>query len=153
MLSVHKMFAVSAAPMVLLGLGFAAHAADHGTAPSKAPVSAVVVSANSWTDSGIAFSSGQTVRVQTAGYVCAGGNGVYCENPNGTNKVQTNGNFPAPGCPAYSLIGRISDSGTPFCLGSRNVQQADDDGDLELAVNTDQPESAYGAWVSLVTQP
>ena len=99
-------------------------------------VSVTIQATNSdWTDTGVYVENGKTLFVATTGMirVCCGSSPLDI-SPDGEPPSNTD-DFPAPSLPAYSLIGRIGNDGTPFFVGSSYVGSISTSGKLHLIVN------------------
>jgi hypothetical protein len=122
----------------------------------------VVDATSTGTDTGVAFTAGQTVSVKAAGYVSGG------DDPPQTLCTATNpsldcwatpsgfGSVPDdfdPDCLAGNLLGTIAGSGVYHCLGPSAKFTADATGDLVLLINDDVYADNSGAFVVLIQAP
>ncbi|HTT84263.1 MAG TPA: hypothetical protein VMF67_12330 [Rhizomicrobium sp.] len=103
---------------------------------------ALVPATSTGTDSGVAFTAGQKVKVKASGYAtifdaeplptCPSSN--YCwSSPAGFGSTDSQDTDPS--CAPYSLIGYIAGSTTYHCLGKGGGFTADATGDLILLMN------------------
>ena len=103
---------------------------------------ALVPATSTGTDSGVAFTAGQKVKVKASGYAtifdaeplptCPSSN--YCwSSPAGFGSTDSQDTDPS--CAPYSLIGYIAGSTTSHCLGKGGGFTADATGDLILLMN------------------
>jgi hypothetical protein len=121
-----------------------------------------VVLTQSYTDTGLQVSEGQTVSISATGDLnwCTG----HCpagQNPPASpggmpwNQFQTactaiGQQFVAPGLPVWSLLGKIGD-GQPFEVGTQTTFQASSSSELYLGVNDCYYGDNSGSWTATVT--
>jgi Protein kinase domain len=127
-------------------------------APSSQPSSTqrrAVPGSTGWTDTGITVQAGDRLSITAAGeiYVAAvsaseGPGGNPACTPATTYPAQS-AQFPAPGLPCWSLIGRIG-GGAPFEVGS-SAQLTATSGELYLGVDDDSFTGNSGNWSATVT--
>ena len=126
--------------------------------PSSQPSSTysrAVPGSTEWTDTGITVQAGDRLTITAAGeiYVSAasaneGPGGNPACTPYTTYPAQS-AQFPAPGLPCWSLIGRIG-GGAPFEVGG-SAQLTATSGDLYLGVNDDSFTGNSGSWSATIT--
>ena len=116
----------------------------------------VVVTATQHTDTGVAYSAGQTVTVTATGTAAWGSEGVgkkgLFSGPAG-NTHSTIPTYIEPNCPFMSLIGQIGSSGPYHCLGAKASFVAEGDGDLLLVPNDGNLTDNAGAYEALIALP
>ena len=123
------------------------------------PATINVSSGQAFSDTYIPITAGETLSVTASGNinystgsVCSGG-GPCLVTPAGVPFVgscaQIEG-FPAEGLPCWSLIGKITSSGTPFEIGSSYSSAAAASGDLYLGINDNDYNDNSGSWTAIV---
>jgi len=84
---------------------------------------------------GISLRAGQVLRIRAWGTVCDQVGCPHPRDPDGKRDRLAWHEFPAPGCPLYSLVGRIGPRGKPFCVGSHFRTRLTAGGMLYLGMN------------------
>ena len=119
------------------------------TTSGTGSVSAGVQATNSnWTDTGVYVENGKTFSVITTGLIriCCGSSPLDM-GPDGVAPSNVSG-FPAPSLPAYSLIGKIGQTGTPFFIGSSYTGNITTSGKLYLIVNDNDHSDNTGSFTA-----
>jgi hypothetical protein len=109
-----------------------------------------------WYDTGISVTSGDTLGFTASGSVTINLAGKT-ETPAGDSTVSTMGTavpFAAPGLTAWSLVGRVGTSGTPFEIGTGTSAPptAPATGELYLSVNDNYFGDNSGSWSVSITR-
>lgn len=127
-------------------------------APSAKAQTVQVSATTLWTDTGIALVAGETVQVTASGTVSTGGQiPAWATNtPDGQPlssqcEVGETGTFPAPGLPCFSLMGEITQTGTPFEVGSSVTFAVETSGEFYLGINDNDLPDNSGDWTAVVT--
>jgi len=127
-------------------------------APSANAQTVQVSATTLWTDTGIALVAGQTVQVTASGTVTTGGMipAWATDTPDGQPlssqcEVGKTGTFPAPGLPCFSLMGEITQTGTPFEVGSSVTFAVETSGEFYLGINDNYLPDNAGDWTAVVT--
>ena len=115
----------------------------------------VIVSAEQqWTNTNIDIISGEDMTIIIDG-MASDGSGPNTQNigwtgPEGWGKIISLSNFPAANISAYSVIGKIGESGIPFYVGKAISYKANKSGRLFLGYNDDNFSNNYGYFVSFI---
>jgi hypothetical protein len=112
------------------------------------------VLANQWIYAPVTLSKGEQVKIYAGGYAAWGlyDTRVTIVTPKG-HVGQYGSDFTAPDCYEFSLIARIGDDGTPFCVYDTLAFKATSDGPLELTMNDDNYIDNRGAWSAWIITP
>jgi hypothetical protein len=98
-----------------------------------------------WTPTGLACTGGQRLLLNATGEVAVEDLGGLALTPEGAQQ-QYSAIDPQPYASHASLIGRVSDSGMPFVVGSRLVMECPIDGDIQLGFNDWDPGGNVGSF-------
>lgn len=143
--------AVAAFTFIFTFIDFAAPALAAGSSATSSVTIPVRAFDPSWSDTGIAVTSGETVSVSATGIICIVN--VNCGSgmtPAGGTGCVADSSFLVPGVACWSLVGRIG-GGPAFEIGSGASFTAPASGELYLAVNDDFYLDNSGAWTVTIT--
>jgi len=109
-----------------------------------------------WTNTGISISSGDSLSVNTTGLIriCCGSSPLDIDADG--EDVPYQNSFPGPNLPAYSLIAKVGQNGTPFFVGVKYSSVMSETGILYFIVNdSDHWDNTgfFSADVSIQTGP
>ena len=118
------------------------------------PAVQVIVEGNvAWTDTGVDVQAGDLVRIQAIGGVTPGA-GRPVDGPDGDPDPALRTSPPnipeLPDTRHAALIGRFTDTGTPFLVGSGAEVRAERDGRLFLGINDLGLENNTGSFVATI---
>ena len=98
-----------------------------------------------WTPTGLDCTGGQRLLLTATGEVEVEDLGGLALTPEGAQQ-QYSAIDPQPYASHASLIGRVSDSGMPFVVGSRLAMECPIDGDIQLGFNDSDPGGNVGSF-------
>ena len=98
-----------------------------------------------WTPTGLDCTGGQRLLLTATGEVEVEDLGGLALTPEGAQQ-QYSAIDPQPYASHASLIGRVSDSGMPFVVGSRLAMECPSDGDIQLGFNDSDPGGNVGSF-------
>ena len=98
-----------------------------------------------WTPTGLDCTGGQRLLLNATGEVEVEDLGGLALTPEGAQQ-QYSAIDPQPYASHASLIGRVSDSGMPFVVGSRLAMECPIDGDIQLGFNDSDPGGNVGSF-------
>ncbi|MDR6906153.1 hypothetical protein J2X63_001839 [Agromyces sp. 3263] len=149
--------AAAAGAALLLGIGgtvavMAALSGAGGDDGGAADVAAVTLPAEievrgdtAWTPTGLECTGGRRLLLNATGEVEVEDLGGIALTPEGAEQ-QYSVIDPQPYASHASLIGRVSDCGLPFVVGSRLAMECPVDGDLQLGFNDSDPGGNVGSF-------
>lgn len=118
---------------------------DGNVAAVTLPAEIEVAGDTVWTPTGLACTGGQRLLLNATGDVEVDDLGGLALTPEGAQQ-QYSAIDPQPYASHAALIGRVSDSGMPFVVGSRLAMECPIDGDIQLGFNDSDPGGNVGSF-------
>ena len=118
---------------------------DGNVAAVTLPAEIEVAGETVWTPTGLACTGGQRLLLNATGEVEVEDLGGLALTPEGA-QLQYSAIDPQPYASHASLIGRVSDGGMPFVVGSRLAMECPSDGDIQLGFNDSDPGGNVGSF-------
>ncbi len=115
-----------------------------GEAPTTTET--IQVLPQNYQDTGIQLEAGQTLEIRAEGTVCDQVGCPHPRSPDGKQDRLAWDEFLAPGCPLFSLVGRIGEDGSPLCIGSSFSTQVQSGGTLYMGMNERIPPYCTGCF-------
>lgn len=123
---------------------------EAGTTDLPTPAGTILVRAtDSWVDTGVIVSEGQSVMFATTGQVQLSSDPADTAQSPGRDR--TAAGAPLPQIRAGALIGRIGPNGQPFAIGNQASVPMPSTGRLYLMVNDDERSDNSGAFDVVIT--